>query len=300
MAVAGNDTTSVEGRPEVVGDVLVGQIVTNNLLHLAEPVKDLLVSQAVQGTGKTVETSGEREERRAEGRADQVSGVGRDIATLVVSVDGQVETEKLNEVGVVAEAQLVGEVEGVILVLLDGSDLAALEDVLVDARSNVGELSNEVHGVLKGVAPVLLLVDTLGVGLGEGGGVLESSDGQRELSHGVKVGRAVVDQFLDELGDVGTGSPLGREIADLLLGRDLAGKQKPEETCALLVRKGSRCQLYTQTWQNSPSGRGSLPPGALGRSSWHSGIVLPRNRIPSSESRTEPSQTRALMPRAPP
>lgn len=49
-----------------------------------------------------------------------------------------------------------------------------------------------------------------------------------------------------------------------------------------------------------PSGRGSFPPGALGRSSWHSGMVLPRNRIPSSASRTEPSQTRALIPRAPP
>jgi len=297
VTVTGDDTAGVEGRPEVVSDGLVAKVVTDGLLELGEPVKDLLVSKTVEGTGKTVKTSGEREEGRAESTADKVSGVGRDVATLVVSVDGQVETHELNEVGVVGEAKLVGKVEGVILVLLDGSDLSALEDVLVDARSDVGELSNEVHGVLKGVAPVLLLVNTLGVGLGEAGGVLESGNGQRELSHGVEVGRAVVDELLNELGEIGAGGPLGGEVADLLLGRDLTSQEKPEETCEISVSTKNVCfcdKFY------SPSGRGSLPPGALGRSSWHSGMVLPRNRIPSSESRTEPSQTRALMPRAPP
>merc|ERR1719348_163098 len=43
--------------------------------------------------------------------------------------------------------------------------------------------------------------------------------------------------------------------------------------------------------QNKPSGSGSLPPGALGSSSWHSGMVYPLNRIPSSASRTEVSVT---------
>lgn len=234
VAVAGNDTAGVEGRPEVLGDVLIGEIVTNGLLHLGEPVQDLLVGKTVEGTGETVETSGQREEGGAEGRADKMGGVGGDIATLVVGVDGQVQAHELNEVLVVAETELVGEVEGVILVLLDGGDLAALEDVLVDAGSDGGKLGNEVHGVLKGVAPVLLLVDAPGVGLGELGGLLESRDGQRELGHGVEIGRAAVDQLLNELGEVGAGSPLGRKVADLLLGRDLTGEEKPEET----LRKG--------------------------------------------------------------
>ncbi len=234
VAVAGNDTAGLEGVPEVLGDVGIGQVVANDLLHLAEPVEDLLVGETVEGTGQTIETSGEGEEGGAESRADKVGGVGRDVATLVVGVDGQVETHQLNKVGVVAEAELVGKVEGVILVLLDGGNLATLEDVLVDARSNVGELGDQVHGVLVGVAPVLLLVDTLGVGLGEAGGLLESSDGEGELGHGVEVGRAVVDELLDELGDVGTGGPFGREVANLLLGGDLAGQEKPEETCGEL------------------------------------------------------------------
>lgn len=299
VAVAGNDTAGLEGVPEVLGDVGIGHVVTNDLLHLGEPVEDLLVGETVEGAGETVETGGEGEEGRAEGRADKVGGVGRDVATLVVGVDGEVETHQLNKVGVVAEAELVGEVEGVILVLLDGSDLAALEDVLVDARSNVGELGDEVHRVLVGVGPVLLLVDTLGVGLGELGGLLESSDGKGELGHGVEVGRAVIDELLDELGDVGAGSPLGGEVTDLLLGRDLTGQEEPEETCGRVSRLAGTSQLG-RGWRFLPSGRGSLPPGALGRSSWHSGIVLPRKRIPSSESRTEPSQTRDLIPRAPP
>jgi len=45
----------------------------------------------------------------------------------------------------------------------------------------------------------------------------------------VKVGRAAVDELLDEFGDIGSGSPLGRQITDLLLGRNLTGQEKPEE-----------------------------------------------------------------------
>jgi hypothetical protein len=50
----------------------------------------------------------------------------------------------------------------------------------------------------------------------------------------VEIGRAVVDELLDELGEIGAGSPLGGEVADLLLGRDLTSQEKPEET----LRKG--------------------------------------------------------------
>lgn len=230
VAVTGDDTARVEGVPEVLGDGLVAEVVTNLLLHDGEPVKDLLVGEAVEGTGETVKAGGEREEGRAQGRADEVGGVGRDVATLVVSVDGEVETHQLDEVLVLAEAELVGEVEAVVLVLLDGRDLAAAEDVLVDAGRDGGELSNEVHRVLESVAPVLLLVDTLGVRLGERRGLLERGDGDRELGHRVEVVGAVVDQLLNELGDGGPGGPVGGQVADLLLSGDLAGEEEPEET----------------------------------------------------------------------
>ena len=109
-------------------------------------------------------------------------------------------------------------------------NLAVLEDVAVDAGGDGGQLGDEVHGVLEGVLPVLVLLHALGVGLGEGGLVLESGDGEGELGHGVEVAGAAVDELLDELGDIGAGGPLGGEVADLLLGGDLAGQEEPEET----------------------------------------------------------------------
>lgn len=230
VAVTGDDLAGVEGGPEVVGDGLVGQIVADGSLHLGEPVEDLLVGKTVERAGETVQASGKGEEGGGEGRADQVSGVGADVATLVVGVDGEVESHQLNEGLVVAEAELVGKVEGVILVLLDWGNLSILVDVLVDSSSDGWELCNQVHRVLVCVSPVLLLVDALGVCLGERRLVLESVDGNRELSHWVEGGWAAVDQLLNELGDVGAGSPLGRQVADLLLGWDLTGQEQPEET----------------------------------------------------------------------
>jgi len=234
VSVTGDDTASVQGGPQVVGDRLVAEVVADGLLHLGEPVQDLLVSQTVQGTSQTLETGGQREHGGAQSTTDQVGGVGTDVTTLVVGVDGQVQTHQLNEVVVAGEAKLVGQVEGVILVLLDGSDLAVLEDVTVDLSGDGGQLGDQVHGVLEGVAPVVLLVDTLGVGLGEGRLVLESGHSQGELSHGVEGAGAAVDELLNELGDVGASSPLSGQVADLLLGGDLASQQKPEET----LRKG--------------------------------------------------------------
>jgi hypothetical protein len=230
VAVSGNDLAGLEGRPEVVLDGLVAEVVANGLLHLLEPDKDLLVGQTVERTSETVETSGQGEVGGGKSGTDQVGGVGGNVTTLVVSVDGQVQTHQLDKVSVVSEAELVGQVVGVVLVLLDRGDLAVLVDVAEDLGGDGGETGNEVHGVLESVLPVLRLVHALGVGLGELGLVLESSDGERELGHGVEVAGAAVDELLDELGDIGAGSPLGGQVADLLLRGDLAGEEEPEKT----------------------------------------------------------------------
>lgn len=230
VSVTWNDTSRVEGRPEVLLDLLIGEIGANGLLHLNQPVENLLVGKTVEWSGKTVKSGSEGQHWGGEGRADQVSGVGGNVSSLVVGVDGEVESHELNESLVVAETELVGEVEGVILVLLDSGDLTILVDVLVNAGGNGWELCDEVHGVLEGVSPVVLLVDALGVGLGEGRLVLESVDGNGELSHWVEGGWAAVDQLLDELWNVGAGGPVSGQVTDLLLGWDLAGKEEPEKT----------------------------------------------------------------------
>jgi len=145
-------------------------------------------------------------------------------------MNGEVQTHQVNEILVSAETELVGQVETVVLVGLDGGDLSVLVDVAVDLGGNGGELRDEVHGVLKGVAPVVLLVDTLCVRLGELGLVLESGNSNRELGHWVEGVGATIDELLDELGDPGAGSPFGGESADLLLSGDLSGQEKPEKT----------------------------------------------------------------------
>jgi hypothetical protein len=230
VAVTGNDLAGLESGPEVVGDGLVAEVVANGFLHLLEPDEHFLVGQSVERTSKTVETSSEGKVWRAEGAANQVGGVGTDVTALVIGVDGEVQAHQLNKVLVVGEAELVGQVEGVVLVLLDGRNLAVLVHVAVDLGGDGGKLCDEVHGVLESVLPVFRLLHALSVGLGEVGLVLESSDGDGELRHGVEIARAAVDELLDELGDVGTGGPFCGQVADLLLGGNLASQQKPEET----------------------------------------------------------------------
>lgn len=230
MAISRDDLAGLESGPQVVGNGLVAEIIANGSFHLSEPVQYFLVGKAVERTSETIETSSKREHRRAEGASYQVSGVGTDVAALVVSVDGEVQSHQLNEVLVLTKAKLIGKVETVVLVLLDRSDLSAFEDILVDSCGDGGELGNQVHRVLKSVAPVFGFPHAFGVRLGKGRFVLESSDCEGELCHGVEVARASVDQLLNKFGNVRTGGPFCGKIADLLLGGDFARQQQPEET----------------------------------------------------------------------
>mmetsp|Transcript_4056 Transcript_4056/g.9827 ORF Transcript_4056/g.9827 Transcript_4056/m.9827 type:complete len:203 (-) Transcript_4056:213-821(-) len=65
-------------------------------------------------------------------------------------------------------------------------------------------------------------------------------------------------------------------------------------TCALL---GTSPVMRSH---KRPSGRGSPPGMAVGSTFWSSGMVCPRKRMPSSESRREVSQIIAVIPRMPP
>jgi len=112
----------------------------------------------------------------------------------------------------------------------------------------------------------------------------------------VEVARAAVDELLNELGDIGAGGPLGGEVADLLLRGNLAGQEEPEEAFweGLLTTGGLGEELLAlgdlSCVSIASDEKFKMPPHT----------VLPRKRIPSSESRTDPSQTSDLMPRAPP
>lgn len=168
MTVTGNDLARLEGRPDVLGNLLVRGVLTNLGSHLLDPSEDFLVSETVEGTGETVQGSTEGKEGVRERGTDQVTGVGGNVTTFVVRVDGDVQPHELDKVGVVTETEQGSQVGRVVLAGVNGGELAVTEDVSEDSASNVGEFGNEVHGVIEGSLPVLLLVDTVRVGLGEG------------------------------------------------------------------------------------------------------------------------------------
>ena len=127
----------------------------------------------MEGTGKPVKGSGERQEGVGKSGSDKVTGVGRDVSTFVVRVDGNVQPHELNELLVVSETEESGQVGRVIRVLVNLGKLSVNVDVSEDSAGNVGELGNEVHGVIESGLPVVTLVDTVRVGLGKGRVVVE-------------------------------------------------------------------------------------------------------------------------------
>lgn len=229
MTVARNHTTCVKSGPEVVGDGLIAEVVANGLLHLGEPVQDFLVGQSVERSSQAVETGSKGQHRRAQSTANQVGSVRAHVATLVVRVDCKVQAHELDKVGVVTITKLVRQVEGVVLVFLDGGHLAILVGIAVDLRGDGGQLGDQVHRVLEGVGPVFLLADALGVGFGEFRSVFQGGNGNGELSHGVHVVGASVNELLDEFGEIRSRSPVGGQISDLLLAGNLASQEQPEQ-----------------------------------------------------------------------
>lgn len=230
VAVTGNHLARLEGRPDILGNLLVRSVLTNLGSHLLDPSEDFLVGETVEGTGETVQGSTEGKEGVRKGGTDQVTGVGGNVTTFVVRVDSDVQSHELDKVGVFTETEQGSQVGRVVLAGVNGRELAVTEDVSEDSASNVRELGNEVHRVIEGSLPVLLLVYTVRVGLGEGRVVVKSVNGDGELSHGVESVGASVDQLLNELGDGSPGSPLLGETLDLLVGRDLTSQKQPEES----------------------------------------------------------------------
>jgi hypothetical protein len=110
----------------------------------------------VQWTSESVQRGTEREEGVRKGGADKFTGVRRDIATLVIGVNGDVKSEKLHELLLISESKEIGKIVGVILGGVDGWEFSGTKDVTVDPSSNIGKLSN----------PINMLVGVYGVHLG--------------------------------------------------------------------------------------------------------------------------------------
>lgn len=223
----------------------------------------------------------------------------RDVSTLVIRVDGEVEPHELDKLLVLSETEQGAQVLGVVGRLVNGRKLVASVGVSVDSTGNVGKLGNEVHGVLEGRSPVELLVETVLVGLGKRRVVVELEGGKGTVCDdaAIKVSQ-VIGVGVCEKHVLGMGRRERRTAVTASENWDMGWRVEGHESIKSSTNLGiaareaqSAERAVTCSWvgtspvrrsQKRASGRGSEPPGALGRSSWHSGMVLPRNRIPSS------------------
>ncbi|KAH3661179.1 hypothetical protein OGAPHI_006586 [Ogataea philodendri] len=229
VSVTWNNTSGVQGLPEVFLNVLLGDVTLELLLHALEPLKHFLVGSSVQWAGQSVQSSSERQKWRRQSRSNQVGGVCTNVTTLVIRVDRQVQSHQLQELWVRAVAKQVSEVGTVVQSWVHRSNLAVFENVSVDASSNVWQLGQQFDGVLVGVFPVFFLVDTGSVSLGKLRLGLQSGDSNRELSHWVQSSWRSINELFHMLWQLGSGSKLLGESLGLGGSWDLAGQQEPEQ-----------------------------------------------------------------------
>lgn len=186
----------------------------------------------MERTSQTLETSAIRKEGIAESAANEMGGVSRNVATFVVTVEGEVETEKILEALVLLAslAQHGSKVVRPILLEIDlgGESTATTVRVLVDLSSNGGQLGEQFNAVVKGGLPVVSLVEALLIGLGELGVVVEGRDSNGKLGHGVQVDGEVVEHLVDKSGQLSLFGQLTGKGPGLVDGGDLAGEEQPE------------------------------------------------------------------------
>lgn len=94
-------------------------------LEVEEPSQDFLVGKTVEGTSQTVKTSRVGEVRISQSRANQVSGVGTDVTTFVITMDGEVTSDAFHHFELFVTHHL-GVVTSPINIVVNGDDLSVL------------------------------------------------------------------------------------------------------------------------------------------------------------------------------
>mmetsp|Transcript_28966 Transcript_28966/g.38601 ORF Transcript_28966/g.38601 Transcript_28966/m.38601 type:complete len:339 (+) Transcript_28966:583-1599(+) len=229
MAVAWHDFARLESDIDELADVFTSPVLAVLLLEVEQVVQALLIGEAMEGAGETVHACREREVGVGESRADEVSGVGRHVATFMISMDGDVEAHELPELGV-GEAEHVRVVRAVVEGAIAGGHRRAVP-VLVgeDEGGDAAHLRAKVKAVLKSGLPVLGLVHAALVSLHEVGLGLASHDTHGKLSHSVHVAGQRFDHALLIVAESASAEEFFLELADFRLGGKLTGEQEPQD-----------------------------------------------------------------------
>jgi hypothetical protein len=257
VTITGNDLSGTEGSLGEFLDLFSGDVVTEFSLQVQQPSQDFLIGETVEGTSETVKGSGVREIRISQSGTDQVASMGRDVTTFVIRVDGQITSNAFLDF-VLLITQLVSEVTSPIEVGVRSNNITTFVEMSVDQSGDSGDLGDQVHGIFVDGIPVLGLVDTLSVSLGEFRVGLEVEDGSRQLSHGVHVVGEVLNEFFSFVGDSSSGLEFFRDGLELSLSGEFTGHQEPQETFGegfttvgglgkvlAQVRDGVSSELYT-------------------------------------------------------
>ena len=154
--------------------------------------------------------------------------MGRHVATFMVHVHGQVESDELLD-WLSIEAHHVGEIASEILARGRVRHRSFVVKVMVDFSRDSLCLRNDVEAVLEGRFPVFGTMDASSVSSSELALSLTSQHTSGELGHGVHLCWEVVYHALHVGWQLTSLTHLTNESVKLLLVWILAGQQQPED-----------------------------------------------------------------------
>ena len=142
VAVTWDDLAAFESTPDVLLDGFIRGVLAQLRLHLRQPDQHFLVRETVQRPSETIQGGTVRKEWIRERRADELAGVGRDVTSFMITVDSDVEAEKLDEGWLLGKTKEGRKVIGVVLGRVDCWQLSRTKDVAVDAPGDVWQLGD--------------------------------------------------------------------------------------------------------------------------------------------------------------
>ena len=137
VTVAGDHSALLESLfNKLLDDGLAGFLSLVVVLELSEPLEAFLIGEAVEGACEPVHGGGECEIGVGECGANELGGVGGDVASLVVGVDGEVSSDALLHL-VVVEAEHVREVACPVERVIGFDELRVVVLVAVDGSADL-------------------------------------------------------------------------------------------------------------------------------------------------------------------
>ena len=195
MTVAGNDLSGVKRVPDLFLQLFVIGYTSESFQSAENELEAFLVCQTVQWTGQPVQPCRDGVVEIRQCRIDDVAGEGTDVSTLMIAVDGKVETDHIGEDRIiVSNTQHPREVTSPVEVGIPLDPRTFLVPHPVDPSSNFREPGEQVEGILESRDPVIGFLDAGVVGLLELGFPLHRENGQIEHSHWMRInGRRLED-----------------------------------------------------------------------------------------------------------